>query len=153
MNVMRPMRTIFITFFTCFFIQTVASDTVYGGEPTGMNTLKGQPRLTIEHDEIGVAVDIVILNPEGSSIVTISENNLAKIWSTESGDLLRTINLAHAFRQVDSNGATCVPAGNKDPWCTATIASANFSPDGKRLITAAFWDPTARCGTLILGGL
>ena len=153
MYLYRPMQIVLIAVSAFLFSQIAASEAANGVEPTGVNTLQGQPRLTIGHNEIGVAVDVVKLNPDGTRILTVSENNVAKIWSTKSGDLLRTINLGHVFKQVDSNGLPCVPASDKDPWCTATIASANYSPDGKKLVTNEFWDPTARVWDVDTGKL
>jgi WD40 repeat protein/serine/threonine protein kinase len=108
-------------------------------------------------------------SPDGSKIVTTSvvdgrKRNVqdwkAKIWDSETGELLRTINLANSvtrerpFASFSPDGARIV-TNSKDKtaqvWDAETgtelftlkghtdyVTSASFSPDGTRIITASY---------------
>ncbi len=70
----------------------------------------------------GAQVNSVIFSPDGSKIVTLSDDNLARIWDTVTGQTL--------------NIFTCL-ADN-------IISSAIFSPDGSKLVTAIRWNNSAK---------
>ena len=66
------------------------------------------------------AVNSAAFSPDGSRIVTSSDDKNARVWDAKTGAALATL------------------SGHKD-----RVVSAAFSPDGSRIVTAAF-DNTAR---------
>ena len=80
------------------------------GKPLG-KPLKG-------HED---AVTSAAFSPDGTRIVTASEDNTARLWDTE----------------------TAKPIGEPLKGHEDAVMSAAFSPDGKRIVTGS-WDKTAR---------
>jgi hypothetical protein len=72
--------------------------------------------LTGHTAEVGAA----FFSPDGTRVVTASEDNTARIWNAATGEPIATL------------------TGH-----TATVWAASFSPDGTRVVTAS-WDQTAR---------
>jgi WD40 repeat protein len=66
------------------------------------------------------AVEMAAFSPDGTRIVTASDDNTARLWDAKTGSLLTTL-IGH----------------------TSAVASAAFSPDGTRILTASA-DHTAR---------
>jgi WD40 repeat protein len=79
---------------------------------------KSELRLTLGAHESEVRS--AVFSPDGSRVVTASNDGTARIWNTISGNEITVLR------------------GHKD-----SVLSAAFSPDGSRIVTAA-WDSTAR---------
>jgi|GEM_PF-898707 len=75
--------------------------------------------------DMGILLDylIVDLSPDGSKVITVSEDDrrIARLWKTEGGELLAILE------------------GHE-----GTIVDARFSPNGRMVATAGSWDETVR---------
>jgi len=105
--------------------------------------------------------------PDGSRIVTASEDRTARVWDAATGTRLTTLAVHESEvcgAQFSPDGTWIVTASNDNTarvWdattgkSLATLAgheerlwSAEFSPDGARIVTASF-DKTARIWTIL----
>ena len=66
-------------------------------------------------------VDSAAFSPDGSRIVSASNDETVKIWDTQTGECIRTL------------------TGH-----TSCVHTAAFSPDGSRIMSAGWWDRTIR---------
>ncbi len=101
-------------------------------------------------------------SPDGSRIVTASDDNTARVWDSQSGELIQTLegHQASVFNASFSpDGSRIVTASDDNTarvWDSqsgeliqtleghqAGVRNASFSPDGSRIVTASY-DNTAR---------
>ena len=101
-------------------------------------------------------------SPDGSRIVTASDDNTARVWDSQSGELIQTLE-GHqsgvynaSFSPDGSRIVTASADSTARVWDSqsgeliqtleghqATVFNASFSPDGSRIVTASA-DNTAR---------
>ena len=108
-------------------------------------------------------VDSAAFSPDGSRIVSASNDETVKIWDTQTGECIRTLE-GHTSRvhtaAFSPDGSRIVSASNDETvkiWDTQTgkcirtltghtdsVWSAAFSPDGNSIASAGWWDRTIR---------
>jgi len=135
--------------------------------------LKNELPLKLLHILKGHAgfVNSAQFSPDGTQIVTASNDNTARLWSATTGELLRTLE-GHAHwvlsAQFSPNGTQIVTASadrTAKLWNAITgellrtleghtnsVLSAQFSPDGTQIITASA-DNTAKLWNTTTGEL
>jgi WD40 repeat protein len=106
--------------------------------------------LSIPH-AYGTSADVVGLSPDGLRILVVKSNDTSGIWDAESGALLKTISLGHVWHSETADKIGCTQASASD--CVTTVSIANFSPDGKRFVTAAFYDNAVKLWDAETGSL
>ena len=101
-------------------------------------------------------------SPDGKKILTASEDNTARLWSTKTGEQLAVLaahedTISHvAFSPDGTKMLTASLDNTARIWSTGTgkphtilrghesgVLHATFSPDGNQVVTAS-WDNTAR---------
>ena len=123
--------------------------------------LRKEERRLVGHTD---QVEFAAFSPDGTKIVTASEDRTVRIWEVQSGkELLKLEHPRHVCSATfSSDGKKIVTAGGdirifdadsgkelqKLEGHTNSIRSANFSPDGKRIVTGGFPDGTVRIWTL-----
>jgi len=87
--------------------------------------------------ELGTFADparLVAFSPDSRKIVTTSPQYIAKIWDADSGKELHKLDTDVDRHKVNESSAS---------WALPKSVAADFSPDGKRLVTAS-WDTAIR---------
>jgi WD40 repeat protein/serine/threonine protein kinase len=86
------------------------------------------------------AIHSAIYSPDGSRIVTVSDNKTARIWDAGSGVEFATLRgLPRLIRSdlVSTSSQTLPGSVRRVQGLQASLLSADFSPDGQRVLTVA----------------
>jgi WD40 repeat protein len=106
-------------------------------------------------------------SPDGTNIVSASEDDTVRVWSVATGDCVQALE-GHSKRvwsaQFSPDGTNIVSASGDQTvrvWSVATgecvqtleghshtVSSAQFSPDGTKIVSAS-WDKTVRVWKLL----
>ena len=118
---MKPNKY-FVVLFTCIILTIAAMPTQSAETPSffELGTFEEPARF-------------VAFSPDCKKIVTTNRKHLAQIWDADSGVELHKLDVEVDWQLFDSS------------WYdyASRLVSADFSPDGKRLVTAS-WDSIAR---------
>ena len=111
--------------------------------------------------EVPAAVRYADFSPDGKRVITASEDNKARIWDADTGELLTSLEghdkavWSAAFSSDGARALTASDDGTARIWNvktgallvvlrhSASFRRAAFSPDGERIVTASL-DKTAR---------
>ncbi len=126
-------------------ITTSTDDTVWVWDAQG-----SQPPLTepLKHNDM---VWSARFSPDGKRIVTGSYERAARVWDAQSGEPLTELlkyNVPEVKPETSPDGTVKIYApyavGHAGPVLIGPGVSAQFSPDGKRIVTVSSDDPRAR---------
>ena len=150
------LKRVLTQYIPLLILTTVATTRLSTAQTNGPGTSpsedpdRKQLLLSIPH-AYGTSVDAVGLSPDGTRILVVRSNDAAEIWDAESGALLKKIALGHVWHSETTDKVGCTQASALD--CVTAVSTANFSPDGKRFVTAAFYDNSAKLWEVETGRL
>jgi WD40 repeat protein len=144
-----------------------ALSTRSGGSHGTWDVQKGKMLSTLEghSDEVNMAV----FSPDGTRVVTASDDKTARVWDTQSGTLVSMLkgHSAHVVKAAFSADGTRIVTASTDKTArlwdarsgealrtfeghSSMVSTAAFSPDGTRIVTAST-DKTARLWDVLSG--